>query len=542
MRLTVDLRFAGSALPDQDGERVVTLDRLAVTRSPRQLNELLRSHRWEVVRILRDSRPLNGVQAGALGLAALAPTDRFEIATPDRTVTLGSASMLARATATFALAFPTEVARIAFARRRAATVAARKYALAKVPLGRPIRSVTYLRSEPSLRYMGVHVGGAAAHTAGVIGGFRHAGVDVDVVAPEPPEGIDGITVTEVTPRRIFHLVHWPTLISYSEQQVRAALSHRSDVVYQRYALGSYAGLELAHKLNVPLILEFNGSEIWAEREWGAGEVRFAETLSALEQRHVCDASLVVVVSDVLKDQLVRDGVDPERILVNPNGVDVDRLAHARALPPAAWRSRLGKPEAPTVGFIGTFGPWHGVRVLPSIIAAVAAHRDDVRWIVVGDGALFHEVRDVIERLGLADRVELTGVVPHQRAMELLAACDVCVSPHVPNPDGTRFFGSPTKLFEYMGLAKAIVASDLEQIGEVIEHEQTGLLCPPGDAEAAAQAVLRLLDDEGLRRRLGEAALEEARTTYSWDAHSRRILDAASGLTAAPEQTRPAEVA
>jgi glycosyltransferase involved in cell wall biosynthesis len=95
----------------------------------------------------------------------------------------------------------------------------------------------------------------------------------------------------------------------------------------------------------------------------------------------------------------------------------------------------------------------------------------------------------------------------------------------PNPDGSRFFGSPTKLFEYMGLAKPIVASDLEQIGEVIDHERTGLLCPPGDAVAAADAVRRLLADEPLGRRLGDAALQEALTTYSWTAHARRILEA-----------------
>jgi glycosyltransferase involved in cell wall biosynthesis len=78
-------------------------------------------------------------------------------------------------------------------------------------------------------------------------------------------------------------------------------------------------------------------------------------------------------------------------------------------------------------------------------------------------------------------------------------------PNVPNADDSRFFGSPTKLFEYMGLAKAIVASDLEQLGEVIADGETGLLCPPGDARAAADAVVRLLDDAGLRARLGEAA-------------------------------------
>jgi glycosyltransferase involved in cell wall biosynthesis len=135
------------------------------------------------------------------------------------------------------------------------------------------------------------------------------------------------------------------------------------------------------------------------------------------------------------------------------------------------------------------------------------------------------VRSEIERRGLADRVLLTGLVERDRALELLAASDVCVSPHVGNPDGSRFFGSPTKLFEYMGLGKAIVASDLEQIGEVIEDERTGLLTPPGDAGAAARAVVRLLEDPGLRERLGAGALHEAESSYSWVAHTRRILDA-----------------
>ncbi len=154
-----------------------------------------------------------------------------------------------------------------------------------------------------------------------------------------------------------------------------AAGHRPDAVYQRYALGSFAGLELARRLQVPLILEFNGSEIWTERQWGSGHVPFAEALGALERRNVHDASLVVVVSQVLKDELVADGVDPDRVLVNPNGVDVDRLADVRALDPAAWRARLGRPEAPTVGFVGTFGLWHGVRrparrsSMPSAVSA-----------------------------------------------------------------------------------------------------------------------------------------------------------------------------
>ncbi len=525
MRLIIDLRFAAPPLPERDGERVVTLVELAADlRRPRALLRLLRGERYETTLVLRDARALNGVEAGALGLAALSRAARYVVESPQGTATFGQAAILARATVTFATALPSEAGRLVLARRRAKAVAARDHRLPRLP-STPIRSITYLRSEASLRYKGAHVGGAAAHTSGVINGFVHAGIDVSVVAPEAPEGIDGAKIIEAPPRRIFQLVHWPTLVDYSNQQ--AVTAPRADVVYQRYALGSYAGLELARRFGVPLILEFNGSELWADQHWGSGKVQFADTLLALERRHLRDASLIVVVSDVLRDELIAHGVDRDRILVNPNGVDVDRLAPARAYSPAEWRRRLGVPDAPTVGFIGTFGLWHGVRLLPAIMASVAEQRDDARWIVVGDGSLFDEVRAEIERRGLLDGVELTGVVPHERAVELLAACDVCVSPHVPNPDGTRFFGSPTKLFEYMGLGKPIVASDLEQIGDVIEHERTGLLCEPGDTDAAAGAVLRLLGDAALRERLGAAALTQARSTYSWDAHSRRILEAAT---------------
>jgi glycosyltransferase involved in cell wall biosynthesis len=193
---------------------------------------------------------------------------------------------------------------------------------------------------------------------------------------------------------------------------------------------------------------------------------------------------------------------------------------------------LGQPEAPTVGFVGSFGLWHGVRLLPSLIEAVARERPDARWVLVGGGLLYEEVAMEIETRGLSPNVVLTGIVRHDRALSFLAACDVCVSPHVPNPDGSRFFGSPTKLFEYMGLGKPIVASALEQIGEVLEDGRTGLLCTPGDVGGAAAAVVRLLSDEPLRLSLGRAALEEARTTYSWKMHARRILDR---LAASPTQ-------
>ncbi len=389
----------------------------------------------------------------------------------------------------------------------------------------------YLRGEPSLRWLGAQVGGAATHTAGVVNGFAGAGLRVSVFAPERPEGVREARCVEVAPRQILQLVHWLTLVQQGDALVAAAASTPADFVYQRYALGSYAGLRLARTLGVPLVLEFNGSEIWTERNWGSGRVALARTLAALERRNLLDASLIVVVSRPLKEQLAEMGIDPAKVLVNPNGVDVAELAQARALTASRWRERQELVQAPTVGFVGTFGLWHGVKLLPELIERVAALRGDARWVLVGDGPLHAEVAAEIERRGLAPRVTLTGVVEHSRAVRLLACCEVCVSPHVPNPDGSAFFGSPTKVFEYMGLGRAIVASDLDQIGEVLSDGRTALLTAPGDVAGAAQAVVRLLDDEQLRERLAAAALREALERHSWDAHVARILRALSGAEA-----------
>ncbi len=146
------------------------------------------------------------------------------------------------------------------------------------------------------------------------------------------------------------------------------------------------------------------------------------------------------------------------------------------------RGRYGIPaDAVLVTFIGTFGQWHGVEVLARTIRREAewARTTGVRFLLVGDGLKMAEVRAELE--GLRDVAVLAGLVPQDDVPLYLAASDVLVSPHVPNADGSPFFGSPTKLFEYMAAGKAIVASDLDQIGDVL-RDGLAILVRPGDEE------------------------------------------------------------
>ena len=101
----------------------------------------------------------------------------------------------------------------------------------------------------------------------------------------------------------------------------------------------------------------------------------------------------------------------------------------------------------------------------------------------------------------------------------------CLSPHVPLEDGSEFFGSPTKLFEYMAMGKGIVASRLGQIGDVLADEETALLIEPGNAGQLADAILRLSESRELREQMGASARAEAMARHTWRQNAERVLDA-----------------
>jgi glycosyltransferase involved in cell wall biosynthesis len=152
------------------------------------------------------------------------------------------------------------------------------------------------------------------------------------------------------------------------------------------------------------------------------------------------------------------------------------------------------------------------------------YRKTTHLLMIGDGNTMSQVKSEINSFNIADNVTLTGIVPQEEGPAHLAACDLLASPHVPNPDGTPFFGSPTKLFEYMAMGKGIIASDLDQIGEVLEHDQTAWLVKPGDAESLMLGLKTMIDNPEINRRLGEAARREVVAKYTWKEHTRKIIE------------------
>ena len=245
-------------------------------------------------------------------------------------------------------------------------------------------------------------------------------------------------------------------------------------------------------------------------------------LERFERLNLDAAARIFVVSEVERCNLLRAGIGDEKIVVNPNGVDTEEFRPD--IGGAAVRRELGVREDEVLaGFVGTFGPWHGVLTLAKAITLLP---DDcgIRFLLVGAGRFRDEVERIVQSAGKAERVIFAGHVEHERVPALLDACDILLSPHVPLEDGSEFFGSPTKLFEYMAMGKGIIASRLGQIGQVLVDGETALLVEPGNAGQLADAVLCLGRSRELRESLGAAARVTAIAKHTWKDNAERVLN------------------
>lgn len=326
--------------------------------------------------------------------------------------------------------------------------------------------------------------------------------------------------------------HYDRVLRVAMQALRPAY------LYERLCLGNYVGALLSRDLRIPYIVEYNGSEISMRRSFdGQGYQYEAEYLKA-EAFAFAQATMISVISAEVRDGLVARSVDPGKILVNPNGADLDAYAPAAPDEKARIQAEVGlEPGRPVVGFTGTFGGWHGIDVLAAALPRIAERVPEAQYLLIGDGNYKHLIDTAVAEHGLQDRVRCSGRVPQTEGARLLKACDLYVSPHSSHMVDSKFFGSPTKIFEYMAMGGGIVASDLEQIGQILSPalrasdlagagvdagDARSVLCEPGDVDDFVEAVSRLLSRPELWPVLGLNARQAVAQHYSWARHVGRL--------------------
>jgi glycosyltransferase involved in cell wall biosynthesis/ubiquinone/menaquinone biosynthesis C-methylase UbiE len=313
---------------------------------------------------------------------------------------------------------------------------------------------------------------------------------------------------------------------------------RPAYIYERLCLGNYVAALLSRELQIPYIIEYNGSEISMQRSFDKTAPFYADVYVKAEEVAFRQATIISVISEHVRDDLLKRGVAADKIVVNPNGADLESYKPAGPAERRGLRESLGFGAADrVVGFTGTFGGWHGIDVLADAIPKICAADRNIRFLVIGDGTYKPQLDEQVDRHHLGERVLRVGRVPQAEGARLLKACDIYVSPHNSHMVDSPFFGSPTKLFEYMAMGGGIVASDLEQIGEVLSPAlrsgdldradlrvttERAVLCTPGSVEEFSAGVVGLARRADLCEALGRNARQAVVDHYSWQRHVQRL--------------------
>ena len=238
----------------------------------------------------------------------------------------------------------------------------------------------------------------------------------------------------------------------------------------------------------------------------------------------------IAASEAIRQMLMADGVPEGKTVTVHEGIDID---HVTAAPPINLHEAFFLPHgAPVVGNVGALVPHKGQRHLIEAAHLVVQRLPDVRFIILGEG----ELRDHLVRMVHEHRLEKHVLLPGFRTDVLgcIKGCDLFVMSSVTE-------GLGTSLLDAMACRKAIVASRTGGIPEVVEDGTTGLLVEPRDSRALADAIIRLLSDDGLRQQMaaaGDARVRHRFTVERMVAETARVYARVAGTPHAADTASP----
>lgn len=362
--------------------------------------------------------------------------------------------------------------------------------------------------------------GASLHLAAISRAFAMAGHNVLLVAVgghgAPPDGMQHLLLAHPGRstglrrelRKLRFVAHAPFAAGTALEEFRP------DVLYERLSLFGTAGKRMAERTGARHVVEINALLAREEQQWRG--LRLGMLARRRERAALNHATLRVAVSAEVAAQV--DEVAPGgRTVVVANGVDLDLFVDLADRESA--RRRLGlSPDSCAAVFVGALRPWHGLDIAIRALPDAPPH---LRLVVAGDGPLAGELRALAEGLGVSDRVDWLGHVPHDAVPGVLAAADIALAPY---PDLSTFSFSPLKLYEYLAAGTPVVASHIGQIADVLAGGRYGTLVAPGDPIALAEAFDRIARDPAPARRVAAIARSHALEHFGWQRRAEEIVD------------------
>jgi PEP-CTERM/exosortase A-associated glycosyltransferase len=354
------------------------------------------------------------------------------------------------------------------------------------------------------------------------------------------EVVDGLDFHRtVPPAKTFSpLQEWREIGALTRRVMEVAREFRPDVIHAHSpVLDAVAALRAGKRLGVPVLYEIRA--FWEDAAVGNGTGTEGSLIyratKMLETWAVRRADAVAVICEGLRGDLIERGIDPAKIMVSPNGVDLnvfgDPLPRDDAL-----AAELGLDGGDVVGFIGSFYDYEGLDDLIAAMPTLVARRPNAKLLMVGGGPMEAALRAQAAASPVAGAIRFVGRVPHTEVERYYSLVDVLAYPR--KKMRLTDLVTPLKPLEAMAQCRLVAASDVGGHRELIRDGDTGTLFAPDDPDAIAAALDGLFADRGgweARRARGRAFVEQDR---NWSSNISRYAPVYQGLVQARNSSPP----
>jgi len=327
----------------------------------------------------------------------------------------------------------------------------------------------------------------------------------------------------VKPLNVFHIksinMLFRSLVSISHLHKK----YNFDVIHDRgYFLGG-AGVIASQIIKIPCVFQIDYNFLVANESKKSILRKMRLTLSSIWLKYIIlrKANAIMVVSESLKRILISScNVPADKIFVLPNAVDIDRFNPS--ISGESVRKAYGINNKLVV-FTGAIVPTQDLECLIKSASVVVKKIPNIKFLIVGgviSRIYYEKLKRLVKRLKLSSNIVFTGRKRFNEIPKIVSAADITVALYKKN---SQFGFSPLKVFEYMAVGKPIVATKMPFITEILNDGETAILVDPGNHEQLAEAIITLLSNQELAKKIGKKGRMETQEKYSYDVATKRLL-------------------
>ena len=368
--------------------------------------------------------------------------------------------------------------------------------------------------------------GYGSHMRGMVNGFREEGHTVEIlVLGKKPQSRDSSIQTnsfKSVLKKVLPKILWRTLKEI--QQIRfdnhaakelqeAIQTFNPDVVYERSAWMSNGSVDVLKSFNIKHIVEINAPFEEEVKEFEKAS-SFISIIGKKKLKNLLQsATLIAPITTSLEKYIVENyEVNPSNCLVVPNAIDKQEIQINESRVEAI-NKQFNLSEVTVIGFVGSIFPYHGVDRLIKGVSKLKY--TDIAILIVGDGYLIPELKELASKLEISSRVHFTGSVPKEDVYNYISAMDILTLPN------TEWYCSPVKLFEYGAFGKTILAVNEAGVSDVMSREE-GVLFENNDSAFQDALLVAITEVDALEIK-AKRFQQKVFATHNWRANARKVL-------------------